>query len=47
MIALREKILKGDVDDLETCGQCDRLWRKQVFGIPREYLGRALLKKME
>jgi radical SAM protein with 4Fe4S-binding SPASM domain len=47
MIALREKILKGDVGDLETCGQCDRLWRKQFFGIPREYLGRALLKKME
>jgi radical SAM protein with 4Fe4S-binding SPASM domain len=47
MIALREKVLKGDVGDLETCGRCDRLWRKQLFGIPREYLGRALLKKME
>ena len=47
LIALRKKILARDVDDLETCGKCDRLWRKQVLGIPREYLGRALLKKME
>jgi radical SAM protein with 4Fe4S-binding SPASM domain len=47
MIALREKILRRDVGDLETCGRCDRLWRRQILGIPREYLGRALLKKME
>jgi radical SAM protein with 4Fe4S-binding SPASM domain len=47
MIALRTKILARDVDDLETCSKCDRLWRKQILGIPREYLGRALLKKME
>ena len=47
MVSLRAKVLKGDVGDLETCGRCDRLWRKQLFGIPREYLGRALLKKME
>jgi radical SAM protein with 4Fe4S-binding SPASM domain len=46
MIRLREKILAGDVSDLETCSKCDRLWRKQILGIPREYLGRALLKKM-
>jgi len=47
MIALREKIVRRDIMDLKTCGQCDRLWRKQVLGVPREYLGRALLKKME
>jgi radical SAM protein with 4Fe4S-binding SPASM domain len=46
MVRLREKILARDVADLETCGRCDRLWRPQLFGIPREYLGRALLKKM-
>jgi len=47
MIALREKILRRDVAGLETCSRCDRLWRRQVLGIPREYLKRALLKKME
>ena len=47
MVALREKIVRGDISDLETCGSCDRLWREQVMGIPKEYLGRALLKKME
>ncbi len=46
MVRLREKILARNVSDLETCSKCDRLWRRQVFGIPREYLGRALLKKM-
>jgi len=47
MIALREKLVRGAISDLKTCGQCDRVWRKQIFGIPREYLGRALLKKLE
>jgi radical SAM protein with 4Fe4S-binding SPASM domain len=46
MVRLREKILAHDVADLETCSQCDRLWRRQVLGIPREYLGRALRKNM-
>ncbi|MBM3293341.1 MAG: radical SAM protein [Candidatus Aminicenantes bacterium] len=46
MIRLRTKILARDVADLETCGRCDRLRRPRIFGIPREYLGRALLKKM-
>jgi hypothetical protein len=47
MIALREKIVRGDIESLKTCGRCDRLWREQILGIPREYLGRALLKKIE
>jgi radical SAM protein with 4Fe4S-binding SPASM domain len=46
MIELRKKILARDIAGLETCARCDRLWRPQIFGIPREYLGRALLKKM-
>ncbi|MFZ0034629.1 MAG: radical SAM protein [Sedimentisphaerales bacterium] len=46
MIRLREKILARDVDDLETCSQCDRLWRSQILGIPRQFLGRALRGKM-
>jgi radical SAM protein with 4Fe4S-binding SPASM domain len=46
MVRLREKILARDTADLEACSKCDRLWRRQILGIPREYLGRALLKKM-
>ena len=46
MVRLREKVLACDVADIETCSGCDRLWRPQIFGIPKEYLGRALLKKM-
>jgi len=47
MMELRRKVIAGDVADLETCSQCDRLWRKQLLGIPRDYLGRFLLKKMD
>lgn len=47
MILLREKLLRGEIKDLETCGRCDRLWREQILGIPKEYLGRFLLKKMD
>jgi len=47
MMELRRKVIAGDVADLETCCQCDRLWRKQFLGIPRDYLGRFLLKKMD
>ena len=47
MVALRDKIVRRDIDDLDTCRSCDRLWREQVLGIPKEYLGRALLKRME
>jgi len=46
LVRLREKILTRDLTGLEPCGRCDRLWRPQLFGIPREYLGRALLKRM-
>jgi radical SAM protein with 4Fe4S-binding SPASM domain len=47
IMELRRKVISGDVADLETCSQCDRLWRKQFLGIPRDYLGRFLLKKMD
>jgi radical SAM protein with 4Fe4S-binding SPASM domain len=46
MIRLRQKVLKKDIADLETCAQCDRLWREQILGIPREYLWKFLLKRM-
>jgi radical SAM protein with 4Fe4S-binding SPASM domain len=46
MIRLRQKVLKNDIADLETCAQCDRLWREQILGVPREYLWKFLLKRM-
>jgi radical SAM protein with 4Fe4S-binding SPASM domain len=46
IVRLREKTLKGDVQDLEPCRECDRLWRHQFLGIPREFLWRFLFKRM-
>jgi radical SAM protein with 4Fe4S-binding SPASM domain len=34
IIALREKALKGDVEDLEPCFQCDITTRKRFLGLP-------------
>jgi radical SAM protein with 4Fe4S-binding SPASM domain len=47
MVSLRDKIVRGDLAGLKTCALCDRLRRPTILGVPREYLGRALLKKME
>ncbi len=30
----------------KTCSGCDRLWREQFLGVPREYLWKFLLKRM-
>jgi len=46
LVRLREKILRGEIADLETCSQCDRLWRDQILGVPREYLLKFLLRRM-
>ncbi len=46
MVRLREKILRGDIADLETCSQCDRLWRDQMLGNRKEYLWKFLFKRM-
>lgn len=46
MVRLRKKILSRDLADLETCSQCDRLWRDQFLGIPKEYLWKFLLRRM-
>lgn len=45
-IRLRQKLIDGDIQDLKTCGQCDRVWRPKIFGVPREYLWKFILKKM-
>ena len=46
LVRLREKILRGDIAGLETCSQCDRLWRDRILGVPKEYLLQFLLKRM-
>ncbi len=46
MQTLRRKILAQDIADLETCSQCDRLWRPKILGVPKQFLGRALRKSM-
>jgi radical SAM protein with 4Fe4S-binding SPASM domain len=46
LVALRQKILARDFEGLPTCAQCDRTWRRQILGVPTEYLGRFLLKRM-
>lgn len=46
MVRLRQKILQRDIADLDTCSRCDRLWREQILGVPKEYLWKFLLKRM-
>jgi radical SAM protein with 4Fe4S-binding SPASM domain len=46
MVQLRQKVLRRDIADLKTCSQCDRLWRDQLLGVPKEYLWRFLLRRM-
>lgn len=46
MVELRRKILAKDFEGLPTCAECDRPWRPQILGVPTEYLGRFLFKRM-
>ncbi|MCP2604101.1 SPASM domain-containing protein [Candidatus Aminicenantes bacterium AC-708-M15] len=46
MINLRKKMRNKDICDLDTCKNCDRLWREKFLGIPKEYLWKFLLKRM-
>ncbi len=46
LVKLREKHIKKDIMDLETCKNCDRVWRKTFFGVPTEYLLDLLKGKM-
>ena len=43
---LREKLAAGDLKEFDTCANCDRVWRKGLFGVPKEYLWKFLTKKM-
>lgn len=46
MVRLREKFIRRDIEDLKTCAFCDRVWRDQVLGIPKEFLWKFLLNRM-
>ena len=38
MISLRKKMVNEDIQDLKSCANCDRLYRKTLFGVPTQYL---------
>lgn len=46
MVDLRKKIIDQDLASLETCSRCDRLRRPTLFGIPRDYFWKMLLRRM-
>ncbi|MFW6139871.1 MAG: radical SAM/SPASM domain-containing protein [Acidobacteriota bacterium] len=46
MNKLREKLAEKNINDLKTCSNCDRIWRKRLLGIPKEYLWNFIIKKM-
>lgn len=46
LIDLRRKIIQRDLDSLPTCSRCDRLRRPTLFGVPRDYLWKMLLRRM-
>lgn len=46
MVDLRKKLGEKDIQDLKTCSKCDRIWRKRLLGVPKEYLWNFIIKKM-
>jgi len=46
MIHLRKKLADKDVEEFETCSKCDRVRRKGLLGIPKEYLWKFISKRM-
>jgi radical SAM protein with 4Fe4S-binding SPASM domain len=46
MRELRGKLGARTIADLKACSQCDRVWRKGVLGVPREYLWKFISKRM-
>ncbi len=45
-VRLREKLSKKDIQHLIACRNCDRIHRKNFFGVPKEFLWKFLSKKM-
>ncbi len=46
MVALRQKLASKEVAGLNPCAHCDRLSRKNILGVPKEYLWKFLSKRM-
>jgi len=42
LVSLRRKIAARQYEDIEPCRSCDRLWRRQLLGLPREDVLRFL-----
>ncbi|MBC8389344.1 MAG: radical SAM protein [Actinobacteria bacterium] len=38
MADVRNKFKMKDIEDMNPCSSCDRVWRETIAGIPREYL---------
>jgi radical SAM protein with 4Fe4S-binding SPASM domain len=46
MVSLRQKLASKKVTGLNPCANCDRLSRKNILGVPKEYLWKFLSKRM-
>jgi radical SAM protein with 4Fe4S-binding SPASM domain len=46
MVNLRKKLITREIEELNTCSNCDRLRRKGFLGVPREYLWKFIAKRM-
>jgi radical SAM protein with 4Fe4S-binding SPASM domain len=46
MSVLRKKLTGQDLEEIPTCSNCDRIWRKQFMGVPKENLLKFIQKKM-
>jgi radical SAM family protein/iron-sulfur cluster protein len=46
LVALREKMAREDVGDVEPCSGCDRIRRAQVLGVPRDELRQFFLENL-
>ena len=46
MVSLRNKLAAKEVAELAPCANCDRLNRKNVLGVPKEYLWKFISKRM-
>jgi len=46
MVYLRKKLSSLDAMEFETCSKCDRIRRKGLLGLPKEYLWRFIAKRM-
>ncbi len=46
LVNLRDKHVKQNISDIQTCNSCDRVWRKTFLGIPTESLWDFIRRKM-